>query len=164
MPSKHVLICIKLDCRSHPSLPLLRRSTWPAVTGAAAATLQSATTPACPTWSSTASTWSSSKACSTCCSPGPTAPTQTPWLCASSVSWTKTETPSSIFGSSSAALVSRMRFCVCVCVLAQTCPFPLMLVVFLGVLCHGDLTEKLKLLYKMHVIPGECAATRFIRL
>uniref|UniRef100_A0A3Q3IGR8 TBC1 domain family member 9 n=1 Tax=Monopterus albus TaxID=43700 RepID=A0A3Q3IGR8_MONAL len=27
----------------------------------------------------------------------------------------------------------------------------------LGVLCHGDLTEKLKLLYKMHVIPGECA-------
>uniref|UniRef100_A0A671VH70 TBC1 domain family member 9 n=1 Tax=Sparus aurata TaxID=8175 RepID=A0A671VH70_SPAAU len=26
----------------------------------------------------------------------------------------------------------------------------------LGVLCHGDLTEKLKLLYKMHVIPGEC--------
>ena len=37
-----------------------------------------------------------------------------------------------------------------------------MLVVFLGVLCHGDLTEKLKLLYKMHVIPGECAATRFI--
>uniref|UniRef100_A0A3Q3FUS1 TBC1 domain family member 9 n=1 Tax=Labrus bergylta TaxID=56723 RepID=A0A3Q3FUS1_9LABR len=26
----------------------------------------------------------------------------------------------------------------------------------LGVLCHGDLTEKLKLLYKMHVLPGEC--------
>uniref|UniRef100_A0A669BTN5 TBC1 domain family member 9 n=1 Tax=Oreochromis niloticus TaxID=8128 RepID=A0A669BTN5_ORENI len=25
-----------------------------------------------------------------------------------------------------------------------------------GVLCHGDLTEKLKLLYKMHVLPGEC--------
>uniref|UniRef100_A0A672YVE2 TBC1 domain family member 9 n=1 Tax=Sphaeramia orbicularis TaxID=375764 RepID=A0A672YVE2_9TELE len=25
----------------------------------------------------------------------------------------------------------------------------------LGVLCHGDLTEKLKLLYKMHVLPGE---------
>lgn len=27
-----------------------------------------------------------------------------------------------------------------------------------GVLCHGDLTEKLKLLYKMHVLPGECAS------
>uniref|UniRef100_A0A667YDK9 TBC1 domain family member 9 n=1 Tax=Myripristis murdjan TaxID=586833 RepID=A0A667YDK9_9TELE len=26
----------------------------------------------------------------------------------------------------------------------------------LSVLCHGDLTEKLKLLYKMHVLPGEC--------
>uniref|UniRef100_A0A8C7NXN5 TBC1 domain family member 9 n=1 Tax=Oncorhynchus mykiss TaxID=8022 RepID=A0A8C7NXN5_ONCMY len=26
----------------------------------------------------------------------------------------------------------------------------------LSVLCHGDLTEKLKLLYKMHVIPGKC--------
>uniref|UniRef100_A0A3Q2U581 TBC1 domain family member 9 n=1 Tax=Fundulus heteroclitus TaxID=8078 RepID=A0A3Q2U581_FUNHE len=25
----------------------------------------------------------------------------------------------------------------------------------LGVLCHGDLTEKLKLLYKMHVLPGD---------
>lgn len=116
-----------MRCRSHPFLPLLRRSTWPAVTGAAAATPQSATTPACPTWSSTASTWSSSKACSTCCSPGPTEPTRTPWLCASSVSWTKTETPSSIFGSSSAAWVSRMRFCVCVCVCgcvrAQMCPF-----------------------------------------
>ncbi|GAA6074910.1 TBC1 domain family member 9, partial [Tachysurus ichikawai] len=23
----------------------------------------------------------------------------------------------------------------------------------LGVLCHGDLTEKLKLLYKMHILP-----------
>uniref|UniRef100_A0A8B9L640 TBC1 domain family member 9 n=1 Tax=Astyanax mexicanus TaxID=7994 RepID=A0A8B9L640_ASTMX len=28
----------------------------------------------------------------------------------------------------------------------------------LGVLCHGDLTEKLKLLYKMHVLPGECVS------
>lgn len=27
------------------------------------------------------------------------------------------------------------------------------------VLCHGDLTEKLKLLYKMHVIPGQCVVT-----
>uniref|UniRef100_A0A4W5PV76 TBC1 domain family member 9 n=1 Tax=Hucho hucho TaxID=62062 RepID=A0A4W5PV76_9TELE len=26
----------------------------------------------------------------------------------------------------------------------------------LSVLCHGDLTEKLKLLYKMHVMPGKC--------
>uniref|UniRef100_A0A8C4NLV3 TBC1 domain family member 9 n=1 Tax=Dicentrarchus labrax TaxID=13489 RepID=A0A8C4NLV3_DICLA len=34
----------------------------------------------------------------------------------------------------------------------------------LGVLCHGDLTEKLKLLYKMHVIPGECASMQFIHL
>uniref|UniRef100_A0A7N8YI09 TBC1 domain family member 9 n=1 Tax=Mastacembelus armatus TaxID=205130 RepID=A0A7N8YI09_9TELE len=35
----------------------------------------------------------------------------------------------------------------------------------LGVLCHGDLTEKLKLLYKMHVLPGECvSATQFIEL
>uniref|UniRef100_A0A8C9XPR7 TBC1 domain family member 9 n=1 Tax=Sander lucioperca TaxID=283035 RepID=A0A8C9XPR7_SANLU len=32
----------------------------------------------------------------------------------------------------------------------------------LGVLCHGDLTEKLKLLYKMHVIPGECASMQFV--
>lgn len=24
-----------------------------------------------------------------------------------------------------------------------------------GVLCHGDLTEKLKLLYKMHILPGK---------
>lgn len=24
----------------------------------------------------------------------------------------------------------------------------------LGAACHGDLTEKLKLLYKMHVLPG----------
>uniref|UniRef100_A0A3B4ZC74 TBC1 domain family member 9 n=1 Tax=Seriola lalandi dorsalis TaxID=1841481 RepID=A0A3B4ZC74_SERLL len=31
----------------------------------------------------------------------------------------------------------------------------------LGVLCHGDLTEKLKLLYKMHVLPGECASMQF---
>uniref|UniRef100_A0A4W6EY44 TBC1 domain family member 9 n=1 Tax=Lates calcarifer TaxID=8187 RepID=A0A4W6EY44_LATCA len=31
----------------------------------------------------------------------------------------------------------------------------------LGVLCHGDLTEKLKLLYKMHVLPGECALMQF---
>uniref|UniRef100_A0A7N6AWR6 TBC1 domain family member 9 n=1 Tax=Anabas testudineus TaxID=64144 RepID=A0A7N6AWR6_ANATE len=31
----------------------------------------------------------------------------------------------------------------------------------LGVLCHGDLTEKLKLLYKMHVLPGECASIQF---
>lgn len=30
------------------------------------------------------------------------------------------------------------------------------LVVSADILCHGDLTEKLKLLYKMHVIPGEC--------
>uniref|UniRef100_A0A8C7MQF5 TBC1 domain family member 9 n=1 Tax=Oncorhynchus kisutch TaxID=8019 RepID=A0A8C7MQF5_ONCKI len=29
----------------------------------------------------------------------------------------------------------------------------------LSVLCHGDLTEKLKLLYKMHVIPGKCVCT-----
>uniref|UniRef100_A0A673VVH4 TBC1 domain family member 9 n=1 Tax=Salmo trutta TaxID=8032 RepID=A0A673VVH4_SALTR len=32
----------------------------------------------------------------------------------------------------------------------------------LSVLCHGDLTEKLKLLYKMHVIPGKCS--QFIEL
>lgn len=25
----------------------------------------------------------------------------------------------------------------------------------LGAACHGDLTEKLKLLYKMHVLPGK---------
>uniref|UniRef100_A0A3B4ZMZ6 TBC1 domain family member 9 n=1 Tax=Stegastes partitus TaxID=144197 RepID=A0A3B4ZMZ6_9TELE len=31
----------------------------------------------------------------------------------------------------------------------------------LGVLCHGDLTEKLKLLYKMHVLPGECMWLHF---
>uniref|UniRef100_A0A665UQI6 TBC1 domain family member 9 n=1 Tax=Echeneis naucrates TaxID=173247 RepID=A0A665UQI6_ECHNA len=32
----------------------------------------------------------------------------------------------------------------------------------LGILCHGDLTEKLKLLYKMHVLPGECASMHYI--
>uniref|UniRef100_A0A8C5E976 TBC1 domain family member 9 n=1 Tax=Gouania willdenowi TaxID=441366 RepID=A0A8C5E976_GOUWI len=26
-----------------------------------------------------------------------------------------------------------------------------------GVLCHGDLTEKLKMFYKVHVLPGECS-------
>uniref|UniRef100_A0A667YUC2 TBC1 domain family member 9 n=1 Tax=Myripristis murdjan TaxID=586833 RepID=A0A667YUC2_9TELE len=31
----------------------------------------------------------------------------------------------------------------------------------LSVLCHGDLTEKLKLLYKMHVLPGECVRMQF---
>lgn len=31
------------------------------------------------------------------------------------------------------------------------------IVAFVDVLCHGDLIEKLKLLYKMHVIPGERA-------
>uniref|UniRef100_A0A8C8FF78 TBC1 domain family member 9 n=1 Tax=Oncorhynchus tshawytscha TaxID=74940 RepID=A0A8C8FF78_ONCTS len=31
----------------------------------------------------------------------------------------------------------------------------------LSVLCHGDLTEKLKLLYKMHVIPGKCVCVLF---
>ncbi|XP_069022714.1 TBC1 domain family member 9 isoform X2 [Embiotoca jacksoni] len=30
----------------------------------------------------------------------------------------------------------------------------------LGVLCHGDLTEKLKLLYKMHVLPGHDSKCR----
>lgn len=34
----------------------------------------------------------------------------------------------------------------------------------LGVLYHGDLTEKLKLLYKMHVIPGESTAMQFNHL
>lgn len=29
---------------------------------------------------------------------------------------------------------------------------------FSGVLYHGDLIEKLKILYKMHVMPGGCAA------
>lgn len=33
-------------------------------------------------------------------------------------------------------------------------------VCFSGVLYHGDLIEKLKLLYKMHVMPGGCAAQR----
>uniref|UniRef100_A0A7N8Y1S9 TBC1 domain family member 9 n=2 Tax=Mastacembelus armatus TaxID=205130 RepID=A0A7N8Y1S9_9TELE len=32
----------------------------------------------------------------------------------------------------------------------------------LGVLCHGDLTEKLKLLYKMHVLPGECVSAHIL--
>lgn len=54
--------------------------------------------------------------------------------------------------------------CVFVGVSVLKCVLLLMLVVLLGVLCHGDLTEKLKLLYKMHVIPGECAATRFTHL
>uniref|UniRef100_A0A665UPU0 TBC1 domain family member 9 n=1 Tax=Echeneis naucrates TaxID=173247 RepID=A0A665UPU0_ECHNA len=34
----------------------------------------------------------------------------------------------------------------------------------LGILCHGDLTEKLKLLYKMHVLPGECASMQLSNL
>lgn len=29
---------------------------------------------------------------------------------------------------------------------------------FSGILYHGDLIEKLKILYKMHVMPGGCAA------
>lgn len=33
--------------------------------------------------------------------------------------------------------------------------FTLALSQFLGAACHGDLTEKLKLLYKMHVLPGK---------
>lgn len=36
-------------------------------------------------------------------------------------------------------------------------PEPFVIVAFVDVLCHGDLIEKLKLLYKMHVIPGERA-------
>lgn len=34
---------------------------------------------------------------------------------------------------------------------------PFAVVALVDVLCHGDLIEKMKLLYKMHVIPGECA-------
>uniref|UniRef100_A0A3P9A3X7 TBC1 domain family member 9 n=1 Tax=Esox lucius TaxID=8010 RepID=A0A3P9A3X7_ESOLU len=30
----------------------------------------------------------------------------------------------------------------------------------LSILCHGDLTEKLKILYNMHVMPGKCACVR----
>lgn len=100
--------------QSSLSLPLFRQSTWLAVTGVAAVTLQSVMTPACPTWSSTASMWSSSRACSTCCSPGLTEPTQTPLLCASSVSLTKMEMPSSTSVSLSTAWVSRERLWVCV--------------------------------------------------
>lgn len=33
--------------------------------------------------------------------------------------------------------------------------FSLVLMSLLGAACHGDLTEKLKLLYKMHVLPGK---------
>uniref|UniRef100_A0A8C5E875 TBC1 domain family member 9 n=1 Tax=Gouania willdenowi TaxID=441366 RepID=A0A8C5E875_GOUWI len=29
-----------------------------------------------------------------------------------------------------------------------------------GVLCHGDLTEKLKMFYKVHVLPGECSVKK----
>lgn len=138
-----------------------RQSTWPAVTGEAAVTPQSGTTPACRTWSSTASMWSSLKACSPCCSPGPTGPTLTRWLSASSVSWTKTATLSSTSETSSVAWVSgnglwRSRH---LCNLSGELilsELPNSLVFFLGVLCHGDLTEKLKLLYKIHVLPGEC--------
>lgn len=38
-----------------------------------------------------------------------------------------------------------------VCLISE----PFVVVAFVDVLCHGDLIEKLKLLYKMHVIPGE---------
>lgn len=35
--------------------------------------------------------------------------------------------------------------------------------IFPGVLYHGDLIEKLKLLYKMHVVPGGCSRTHSTR-
>lgn len=32
--------------------------------------------------------------------------------------------------------------------------------VSVGLLCHGDLTEKLKLLYKLHALPGKFSQTQ----
>lgn len=116
-------------------------------------------TPVYHTWSSTALMWSSSRVCSTCCSPGQTEPTRTPWLLASSVCWMRTQMGSSTSGSSSMDWVRIEMLVLCVWSLFVSVKMLSFFLkhVFVGVLYHGDLTEKLKLLYQMHVLPGEFA-------